>query len=93
MTMDAEGMLWVAQFGGSCVCRWDPADGRLLEKLTLPAAQITACAFGGPNLDELYITSARIGLDEPALRQQPNAGGIFRVRPGVRGLEAPEYAG
>jgi sugar lactone lactonase YvrE len=93
MAMDAEGMLWVAQFGGSCVRRWDPADGRLLETIELPATQITACAFGGPDLDELYITSARTGLDEAALAKQPHAGGIFKVRPGVRGLEAFEYAG
>ncbi|MEP7355756.1 MAG: SMP-30/gluconolactonase/LRE family protein [Anaerolineales bacterium] len=93
MTMDAEGMLWVAQWGGSRVCRWDPADGRLLETIKVPASQASACAFGGPNLDELYITSARIGLDEAALAGQPHAGGIFMVKPGVRGLEAFEYAG
>jgi sugar lactone lactonase YvrE len=92
MTMDADGMLWVAQYGGSCVRRWDPADGRLLQTIELPATQITACAFGGPDLDELYITSARTGLDEAALARQPHAGGIFKVRPGVRGLEAFEYA-
>jgi sugar lactone lactonase YvrE len=93
MTMDADGMLWVAQWGGSCVCRWDPADGRLLQTIELPATQITACAFGGPNLDELYITSARNGLDEAAMASQPHAGGIFKVRPGLRGLEAFEFAG
>jgi sugar lactone lactonase YvrE len=93
MAMDADGMLWVAQYGGSCVRRWDPTDGGLLETIELPATQITACAFGGPDLDELYITSARTGLDEAALARQPHAGGIFKVRPGVRGLEAFEYAG
>lgn len=93
MTIDAEGMLWVAHWGGSRVTRWNPANGKLLQTIPVPATQSTACWFGGPRLDVLYITSARIGLDERALAKQPHAGGLFRVRPGVRGLEAYEFAG
>ncbi len=93
MTLDEEGKLWVAQWGGSRVCRWDPANGRLLETIEVPAANASACAFGGPNLDELYITTANIGLSPATLAKQPHTGGIFKVKPGVRGLPAFAYAG
>ena len=96
MTIDADGMLWVAGWGGSQVCRWDPSQARLLQSIELPVSQVTACAFGGPQLDELYITSARsgaYGLDQAALAREPQAGGIFKARPGVRGTEAFEFAG
>ncbi|HMO58075.1 MAG TPA: SMP-30/gluconolactonase/LRE family protein [Roseiflexaceae bacterium] len=93
MTIDAEGMLWVAHWGGSCVTRWDPAQGRLLQQFDIPAAQVTSCCFGGPGLDELYITTASYGLSAEARAAQPAAGGIFRVRPGVQGLPADSYAG
>ena len=92
MTGDAEGMLWVAHWGGHCVTRWDPTTGELLDTIHVPAAQVTACAFGGPNLDELYITCARRGLDEAVLAEQPLAGGLFKAMPGVKGLPAFEYA-
>jgi sugar lactone lactonase YvrE len=93
MTIDQEGMLWVAGWGGQQVSRWDPASGQLLQSIELPVSQVTACAFGGPNLDELYITSARIGLDDAALAGEPLAGGLFKARPGVKGTEAFEFAG
>ena len=93
MTIDAEGMLWVAGWGGGQVSRWDPATGKFLETIHVPASQSSACAFGGPNLDELYITSARAGLDAATLASEPHAGGLFRARPGVQGIAAFEYAG
>jgi sugar lactone lactonase YvrE len=86
-------MLWVAGWGGHQVSRWDPASGRFLQSIELPVSQVTACAFGGPNLDELYITSARIGLDTATLAREPLAGGLFVARPGVKGTEAFEFAG
>jgi len=92
-TLDAEGMLWIAHWGGSRVTRWNPATGELLDTLPVPATNVTACAFGGPNLDRLYITSARVGLDNAALRQNPHEGGLFVAQPGVTGLEAFEFAG
>ncbi|MEM7132427.1 MAG: SMP-30/gluconolactonase/LRE family protein [Chloroflexota bacterium] len=92
MTGDAEGMLWVAHWGGHRITRWNPVNGELLDTVHVPAAQVTACAFGGPNLDELYITCARRGLDATALAGQPLAGGLFKVSPGVKGLPAFEYA-
>lgn len=92
MTVDAEGCLWIAFWGGSCVRRFSPA-GERLETVRLPVSQPSSCAFGGPDLDELYITSASVGLDEESLKMQPNAGGLFMFAPGVRGLEEALFAG
>ena len=93
MTIDRDGMLWVALWGGGRVCRWDPSTGRLLETIQVPAPRTTSCAFGGLRMDELYITSARTGLEPDALRQNPASGGLFRVRPGARGVAEPLFAG
>ncbi len=73
--------------------RWDPANGKFLETIKVPASQSSACAFGGPNLDELYITSARTGLSAAKLANEPLAGGLFVARPGVKGTAAFEFAG
>lgn len=93
MTIDIEGMLWVALWDGSRVCRWNPQTGELLETVVLPVTRPTSCAFGGPDLDILYITSASTRLDEKTLASQPLAGGLFMCHPGVRGLPAGEFAG
>jgi len=93
MTIDREGMLWVAHWDGWQVVRWNPKTGRKICSVKVPAARVTSCAFGGKNLDELYITTARTGIKAEALRKQPHAGGVFRVLPGVSGLEAFEFAG
>jgi sugar lactone lactonase YvrE len=88
LAVDAEGCLWVALWGGSSLHRYTP-DGRLDRAVALPVSQVTSCAFGGPDLDELYVTSAWVGLEE----REPAAGGLFRLRPGVRGLPARRFAG
>lgn len=93
MCIDAEDNLWVAMWGGSSVTRWDPATGTLVASYPLPASQVTSCAFGGEKLDELYVTTARVSLSAEALRKEPHAGGLFRLRPGARGVPAVEYAG
>lgn len=93
MTVDAEGKLWVAHWDGWCVCRWDPDRGKLLQKVRLPAARPTSCAFGGPSLDNLYITTATTELEAAALAKQPEAGGLFRFKPGVHGLPAFSFVG
>lgn len=92
MTIDAEGFLWVAVWDGWCVRRYAP-DGTLDLVVELPTAQITSCTFGGPSFDELYITSAADGLSERQRDEQPHAGAIFSVRPGVEGLPPQEFAG
>ncbi|XID95864.1 SMP-30/gluconolactonase/LRE family protein [Paenibacillaceae bacterium WGS1546] len=91
MTVDAEGMLWVACWDGYGVSRIDPATGKLLERLELPVARVTSCCFGGESLDELYITSASVGLSEEQLRREPLSGSLFMHKPGVKGLPATEY--
>jgi sugar lactone lactonase YvrE len=93
LTVDAEGCLWVALFNGSAVHRYSP-DGELLAVVPLPAAQVTACTFGGPDLDRLYVTTSREGLDDAARAEQPLAGALFTVDvPGVRGLPVLEFSG
>jgi sugar lactone lactonase YvrE len=89
MALDAEGGAWVALWRGRAVHRYR-RDGRLDAVVELPADLVTACAFGGPELNELYITTSRMGMD-PGV--QPPAGALFRVSPGVRGLPCAEFAG
>ncbi len=91
MTIDEEGMIWVAQWGGYQVSRWNSYTGKRLDVIKIPAAHVTSCTFGGENLDELYITTARSGLDEATLSQQPLAGGLFCVRTDVKGYPACQY--
>ena len=93
MAIDGEDMLWVAHFGGSCVRRWHPQTGTLLAQVDLPTAQITSCAFGGPNFDTLYITSAADGYDEEDFAREPHAGALFATQPGVRGVPTFRFAG
>ncbi|MBI3453442.1 MAG: SMP-30/gluconolactonase/LRE family protein [Rhodospirillales bacterium] len=92
MTADAEGFVWICHWGGWRLTRFAP-DGSVERTVDMPAAQVTSCAFGGAALDTLYITTAAIGLDNAARRAQPLAGGLFALRPGVRGLAAPAFAG
>ncbi|MDP6125897.1 MAG: SMP-30/gluconolactonase/LRE family protein [Candidatus Latescibacteria bacterium] len=93
MTIDSEGMLWVAHWDGSQVVRWNPDSGEKMESISVPAQRVTSCAFGGSGLDQLYITTARVGLDDDALEEQPLAGGLFVSEPGVTGIEAPMFMG
>ena len=93
MTIDEQGMLWVACCGGGRVARWDPAQGRLLQEVRLPVTMTTNCVFGGPELDTLYISTARVTLTDEDLARQPLAGGLFSVKPGVHGLPASPFGG
>jgi sugar lactone lactonase YvrE len=79
MTIDAEGMLWVAMFGGSCICRYNPISGKLVDKIGLSAINITSCQFVGENLDQLLITSARENMSEAQLEQYPESGNVFII--------------
>ena len=88
--IDADGGLWNAQWEGSCVVRYDP-QGRESARIRLPVSRPTCPAFGGPQLDVLYLTSARGGLDKERLRVEPHAGGIFAATPGWRGLPETRF--
>ena len=92
MTIDTEGMLWIAHWDGWQVTRWNPATGEKLFHFTLPVGRATSCTFGGESLEDLYITSARVGLTEEALESQPLAGALFVIpNCGFRGLPAFEF--
>lgn len=89
LTVDGEGEVWVALYGGSAVRRYRP-DGVLDGVVELPCTNVTACTFGGPALDELFITTSREGLPDGV---QPEAGSVFRCVPGVRGRAVRAFAG
>ena len=89
MAIDEEDGIWVALWGGSAVHRYDRA-GRLDLVVELPVSNVTACAFGGPDLGTLFITTSRQGLD-PA--DQPDAGAVFRYDAGVHGAQQQAFAG
>ncbi|MGZ8281394.1 MAG: SMP-30/gluconolactonase/LRE family protein [Allosphingosinicella sp.] len=92
MTVDADDCLWIAFWDGWRVRRLSPAGERLAE-LGVPVQRPTSCAFGGPELDRLFITSASRGLTADQLSTQPLAGGLFMTRPGVAGVAEPLFAG
>jgi len=92
LTVDVEGCVWVALWDGWGLRRYNP-DGRLLETVELPVRRVTSCAFGGPSLSTLYVTTARAGLSEEVLARQPEAGSLFAFEPAVGGLAPGEWAG
>lgn len=89
MTIDSEGMLWVAFCHGGCVVRFDPSKDKELLRVDLPCIETTACAFGGPNLDRLFVTTGiKHGIDEP------EAGRVFVIDGlGVQGVPAFAFKG
>jgi len=93
MTSDTEGNLWIAMWGGAQVTRWDPNQARLLEQVEVPAQNVTSCVFGGKDMTELYITSARTGMDKDALIHFPKSGGLFKLQTNVRGMSTFEFGG
>lgn len=84
-TVDSDGCLWNAEWGGGRVVRYTP-DGRVDRVIQLPCSHVSCCAFGGAKLDLLFITTARTALDSAALAREPLAGALFAVDAGVRGL-------
>jgi xylono-1,5-lactonase len=87
MTVDAESCLWVAHWGGARISRFTP-NGELDRVIHLPATQITSIAFAGESLDRMFVTSARLGCEN-----EPLAGALFEVHPGVRGVTPTAFAG
>jgi sugar lactone lactonase YvrE len=88
LTVDSDGGIWVALWGGGAVHRYT-ADGSLDAVIRLPVRQPTSCAFGGDDLGTLFITTSALDLDDP----EPEAGAIFAVQTGVRGLATHAFAG
>jgi sugar lactone lactonase YvrE len=85
MEIDVNGDLWVAHWDGGAVRCWSPRTGECLAEIRLPCSRPTSCCFGGPGLDRLFITTARIGLSEADLAGQPLAGSLFSCPVGVTG--------
>jgi sugar lactone lactonase YvrE len=92
MTVDSEGCLWIAFWDGWSVRRFSP-EGELIDRIEVPVARPTSCTFGGPALDQLFISSASIGLSDEERGMQPNAGGLFMVVPGVTGIADTPFRG
>jgi L-arabinonolactonase len=91
-TVDRDGGLWNAQWGGRRVVRYGP-DGVETERVDVPTAQPSCVALGGTQLDTLYVTSARCDLDAAALADDSHAGGVFVATPGRQGLPEPVFQG
>jgi sugar lactone lactonase YvrE len=87
MTTDAEGCLWVAHWDGGRVSRFSP-EGTLERSIELPVSRVTSCCFAGPNLDRMFVTTASVGREE-----QPMAGALFEIDPGVKGLPSTPFPG
>ncbi|WP_169747859.1 SMP-30/gluconolactonase/LRE family protein [Pseudonocardia acaciae] len=92
LAVDAEGFLWVAYWGGWCIRRFTP-DGGVDHVVPLPVSQVSCPGFGGPDLRDLYVTTAAHGLTPSQLDEQPTAGGLYRLRTEVPGQPAPSYRG
>lgn len=92
MTVDAENCLWIAFWDGWCIRRFAP-DGSLIAEVPVPVQKPTSVAFGGPNMDRIFITSAARDLSKSQLNGQPNAGGMFAFTPGVKGVAELPFAG
>lgn len=88
--VDAQGGLWNAQWEGRCLVRYDPS-GAETARIALPVSRPTCPAFGGAALDVLYVTSARGGLSKERLREEPEAGSVFTLEPGWRGLPESRF--
>ncbi|HET6395470.1 MAG TPA: SMP-30/gluconolactonase/LRE family protein [Pseudoxanthomonas sp.] len=93
MTVDADGRLWIAHWGGGAVGCYDADSGATLARFELPASNVTSCCFGGAELSTLFVTTARVGLDEAQRQAQPLAGALFALQLDVQGLPANRFAG
>lgn len=93
MTIDAEGMLWIAHWGGSKISRWNPNTNMKIAQFEIPAINVTSCTFGGEDLNELYITTAKEGLKSEQLTENPFSGGLFRLKTTVKGISSHSFKG
>ncbi|MDR1537092.1 MAG: SMP-30/gluconolactonase/LRE family protein [Clostridiales bacterium] len=93
MSIDSDGMLWVAQWGAFRVGRWNPLTGKCLSYIEVDARNVSACAFGGDDLKTLYITTAREGMPEEDAVKYPHSGGLFKAETDVSGTLFHKYAG
>jgi L-arabinonolactonase len=90
--VDAEGAVWNAEWNGRRVVRVMP-DGRIDRAIEVPALKVTCCAFGGHDLDTLYITTSRLEMSAEQLAAEPSSGSLYAFKPGVRGVVDAPFAG
>lgn len=90
MTVDSEGSIWVAMWGGGAVVKYDPKSGRVMEKIEIPAQNVTSMVFGGENMDEMFVCTAKLNTD---LNRYPDAGGVFRIKMDVKGQYTYKFRG
>jgi sugar lactone lactonase YvrE len=88
MTIDQEGMLWIAHWGGYGIYKWNPYNGSLLDKIEIPAQYVTSCTFAGENLDHLVITTAKGDLNQEDLARYPESGNTFWLKVDAKGFES-----
>lgn len=93
ITLDEEGKIWAALWGANAVGQFDPETGKVMQMIYVPAPNVSSCAFGGENLDTLFITTARGELTAEQLEAFPLSGGLFSVKPGVKGVPAEFFTG
>ena len=92
LTVDSEGFVWSAFWGGWKVVRYNP-EGKVDREFRLPVPNPTSCTFGGAKLDELYITSASLGLSAEEKKQHLQSGDLFCLKAGIAGMDEPRFAG
>lgn len=92
LTVDAEGYIWSAQWGGWRLTRYDP-DGKIERVVKLPVPNPTSCVFGGPDLKDLYVTTAWLGLSAAERQAAPESGDLFVIHTDIQGLPEPKFAG
>lgn len=88
MTIDENDTLWVGMWNGNAIAHFNPKTGELIDKISVPAHNVTSCAFGGENLDILYITTSSLDMTDEEQKAYPLAGSIFKTKPGVKGVES-----
>ncbi|MDR8390954.1 SMP-30/gluconolactonase/LRE family protein [Aliifodinibius sp. S!AR15-10] len=93
MTMDTEGKLWVALYNGYKVLRIDPDNGDIMHQVLLPVPQVTSCTFGGPEMNELYITTAREHMTDKDIEEFPLSGSLFKVTLPYKGTPPARFMG
>ncbi len=92
LIVDADGFIWNGHWDGWKLTRYAP-DGRIERQIRFPVQHVISCAFGGPELDELFVTTSAWGFGEAERQQQPQAGDLFRIKTGLKGLVEPAFAG
>ncbi|SNR16515.1 SMP-30/gluconolactonase/LRE family protein [Tenacibaculum jejuense] len=88
MAIDDQDMLWVGMWNGNAVAKYNPKTGNLEKKIQVPAHNVTSCAFGGDNFDELYITTASVDMTDEEKKQFPLAGSVFKIKLKEKGVKS-----